>query len=158
MDQPNNENAGFLKAISILFIALFTGVVMFLVISVVLVYFQGSPINDEQVQFIFLIAISVFALVCLVSALSIYKKRIHAIATSGSDVQQKLNDYRAAVIVYLALCEGAALFSIIGLFLTGNYWLVVITVVMLAAMLFKKPSRKKIVNELQLNWNEEQQL
>ncbi len=57
-----------------------------------------------------------------------------------------------AMIFYLAACDGAALLSVIGFILTDNYWFVLITAIMLTAMFFKRPTRQRVINELQLNW------
>lgn len=87
-----------------------------------------------------------------------FSKKVKNIAASSSGVSVKLTGYRYALIRYLALCEGPALFSIILFFVSGDYRLFIIAGVMLAAMLWVAPSVKRIVNDLQLNWQEQQEI
>jgi hypothetical protein len=62
------------------------------------------------------------------------------------------------MIFYLALCEGAALFAVISFMLTANYWFVLIALVMLTAMLLKRPTKQKVISELQLSTQDQQEL
>jgi drug/metabolite transporter (DMT)-like permease len=147
-----------LKANNILFSALFAGVVMFLIVAVVLIKFQGKFSDGDNFNKILLIVVLIIAAICLVSAYSIYKKRISDAANSILPLTEKLNNYRTILIIYLALCEGAALFSIICLILTGNFWSIAVTAGMLIAMLLKRPTRQRLINDLQLDWQEQQEL
>jgi hypothetical protein len=70
----------------------------------------------------------------------------------------KLNQYRSALIIYIALCEGPALFGIILFFVTGNYLMFIITGITIASMLAKMPSRKRVVDDLTLDWKQQQEL
>ena len=147
-----------LKANAILFSALFVGVIIFLLLAVVLIKFNGKFSDNDDLDKILLVVVSIIAAICLVSAFSIYKRQINGLVNSVLPLTEKLNNYRAILIVYLALCEGAALFSIISLILTGNFWSIAVTATMLAAMLIKRPSRQRVINELQLDWQEQQEL
>jgi uncharacterized membrane protein YhaH (DUF805 family) len=147
-----------LKANNILFTALFFGVVMFLLIAIAVIKFQGKFSSDDNFDKILLIVLLIIATVCMISAIAIYKKRIRDTVNSGSSLTDKLNNYRNILIIYLALCEGAALFSVICLILTGNFWSIAVTTAMLAAMLFKRPTKQRVINDLQLDWQEQQEL
>ena len=147
-----------IRAIRILFIALIAGVVMFLAIIIGLSKLKAIPVKDTGMDNIFLIAASVIAVVCIISGMTVYKKRITEIANSTNGLDQKLEQYRAALILYLALGEGAALFSVICLFITANYWFVGITVVMLTMMFLKNPTKSRLTSDLQLSSQEEQEL
>jgi O-antigen/teichoic acid export membrane protein len=147
-----------LKANNILFTALISGIVMFLLIAVVLIKFQGKFSDNDNFDRIFLIVVSIIAVICLVSAVSIYNKRINDTANSALPLLEKLNNYRPILIIYLAFCEGAALFSVTCLILTGNFWSIGVTTTMLIAMFFKRPTRQRLINDLQLDWQEQQEL
>jgi hypothetical protein len=62
------------------------------------------------------------------------------------------------MISYLALCEGPALFAVMAFLLTANYWFLLITVAMLTAMIFKQPTKQRVINELQLSSQDQQEL
>lgn len=147
-----------LRANSILFYALITGVIMFLVIIIALIKFAGnfSRIDDDFGR-ILLIVVSVIAGICLVSAFLSYKKAMSGILPEAP-LSERLHIYRAGLIRFAAVCEGAALFSVIGLFLTGDFWFVLIIGIMLLAMFSKRPTKQRFIEELQLNWQEQQQL
>jgi len=87
-----------------------------------------------------------------------YAKRIAAAQTTGLSLMHKLNIYRAALMLYLALCEGAGLFAVIVYFLTGNKLLLAVAAIVLLAMLLKRPEKSKIFNELQLSSQEQMEL
>jgi len=147
-----------LRANRVLFNALFTGVGLFLIIVVVLIKTNGEFLQDDSLDKIFLIIASVIAIISLISAISGYKKRITSVINSALSLNEKLKNYRIAMIFYLALCEGAALFSTICLMLTGNYWCVIITTVMMIAMYLKRPSKQRLVADLQLDRQQQQEL
>jgi len=149
---------GSVKAMTVLFYALFAGVIIFLLIILGLLQLQIKFLEGDDIDKIFLIVALVIAVICLVSAVSVYNKRVSEIANSTLSLTEKLNSYRATLILYLALSEGPAMFSIICLLLTGNYWCMAVTAGMLIAMLFKKPSRQKLIDELQLDWQDQGQL
>lgn len=156
---PQSELPGtpkeILRANFILTSALIIGVVIFFFISLVVV---RSIQKSEGLDQIFLAMAGGIAFICLISALKIYGNRIKLIKEQNLTLYQKLFDHRAALIIYFALCEGPALFALISFMLTGNYWFMIIVAVMLLAMIVKLPSRQRVINELQLDWKEQQEL
>ena len=149
-----------LKAIKVLFAALVLGVCSFTGVVVVVNQLNG-PLMDtagQQYNKVFLVAAVVLGGICLVAAHYMYNKKLTLTKNSAVSLKDKLNQYRSALLLYLALCEGAALFSIIAFFLTGNYTVLIITAVMLTAMLVKAPLLKRIITELNLDWKEQQEL
>jgi hypothetical protein len=148
-----------LRAVNILFNALVIGVVLFVGLTLIVIKWTGQFSEfDEGVDKILLVVMSLVSLTCLISAVSGYRKRIAGIDNLVVDFNAKFNNYRSALIFYLALCEGAALFSVMGFLLTANYWCLVITFIMMAAMLFKRPTKQRVINDLQLNTQEQQEL
>lgn len=149
-----------LRATWILCLALIVGATVFaaIVIGLNQVMEPVMPADGRQYNMIFVGAVAVVALLCLLRAVPGYKKGIAAIKNSTAQLNDKLNQYRAVMILYMALCEGPALFSIIVFFLTGEYIVLGITGAMLIAMLIRMPQKKKISNELGLNYQEQQEL
>jgi hypothetical protein len=155
---PSTDLKADLRANSILFYALITGVIMFLVIVITLIKFsQDFPRVDDDFGRILFIVVSVTASICLATAFASYKKSMSGILP-GAPLSGRLNIYRAGLVRFAALCEGAALFSVIGFFLTGDFWFVLITAIMLIAMLSRRPTKQRFIDDLQLNWQEQQQL
>jgi len=158
MQQPAENIKEAFRANVILFYALFIGVTLFMLIFIGLHQVMESIIEDKNFTNIFLIISSFIAITCLAVGTTIYKKRISKIVNAVQSLHEKLNHYREAMIVYLAACEGAALFAVICFFLTGNYWFVAIVCVMLAAMLYRMPTKQRLTIDLQLNSQEQQEL
>jgi hypothetical protein len=148
-----------LKATSILFNALLIGVLLMLIIAVGLIKFGGKLSQfDDSFDNILLFIAGVVAVMCVLRAFSGYRKRLNTVDISTANFDVKFNSYRAAMIFYLALCEGPALLAVIAFMLTGNYWFVMITLVMLAAMFVKRPTKEKVINELQLSSQDQAEL
>jgi hypothetical protein len=159
VNTENSAKANF-RATWILCLALVAGASVFAIIIVVMNQVTGPvmPADGQEYNMIFVGVAAVAALLCLLRAVPGYKKGITAIKDSTAQLNDKLNQYRAVMILYMALCEGPALFSIIVFFLTGEYIVLGITGVMLIAMLMRMPQKKKIANELALNYQEQQEL
>jgi hypothetical protein len=148
-----------LRAIRVFFGAIITGAVIFAVIAVVMIKLQGHLMPEtEEYQHIFLYTAGAVAIICWIFAVNMYNKGIVAAKDSLILLPGKLNLYRTALIKYVALCEAPALFGIIVFFMTANYAALVITGVMIIAMLAKTPSRKRVAEDLSLDWKQQQEL
>lgn len=162
MIQSRNANATVrenLRASQILCAALMIGIVIFTIAVAILNLVREPFLKAESwpVKNIFLYAAFCIAFACFFVANALYKKKIAIIKNAMIPLGDKLNQYRVALIIFMALCEGAALFSIIVFFLIGNFVLLVITAAMLAAMFSKMPFQKKVVAELDLDWKDQQE-
>jgi hypothetical protein len=147
-----------LRAITVFFYAMIVGMLMFTVIISVLSLLLGPPLPDQSEVRIFFMAVLVIAGISLLMAPRLYKKRITDALSQGMTLMDKLTIYRSALILYLALCEGAGIFAVIVYFLTGYRLLLIIIGVVLLAMLMKRPEKSKIFNELQLSSQEQLEL
>jgi len=150
-----------IKAMRILCGALITGVVMFALVSVGVLQTMEGPIlpeNELPDKNIFLYLAAGFGVLGLLLAITRFNKRLAAIRQGESTVTGKLSQYRSALIMYMALCEAPALFSVIVLFLTRQYAVLAITGVMLVAMVIRMPQKNKLIDALQLDWQEQQEL
>lgn len=147
-----------LRSISIFYYSMIGGLLMFAIIVFALNYLQVSGLPDPSTVRFFFIAVLVIAAISIFMAIRLYKKRITDALSPGLVLMDKLNIYRSALILYLALCEGAGLFAVIVYFLTGYKLLLIVIAVVLLAMLQKRPEKSKIFNELQLSSQEQLEL
>ena len=147
-----------LRAITVFFYSMIGGLLMFAIIVFALNFLQAPAVLDQSVVRIFFIAVLAVAAISIFMALQLYKRRITEALTPGRILMDKLNIYRAALILYLALCEGAGLFAVIVYFLTGYKLLFIVIAVVLLAMLQKRPEKSRIFNELQLSSQEQMEL
>jgi O-antigen/teichoic acid export membrane protein len=147
-----------LKSSSIIFGALLTGIIVFSAASIAINQMNGPFIIDSHLAEIFLIVVIAISAICLFSAHMIYNKRVQRIQQSTVTLREKLEQYRAALILYLALTEGPALFSIISFLLFGNFRFLAITVILLVNMFMKRPSKSRLIEDLQLDIKEQEGL
>lgn len=149
-----------LRAMRIITAALTAGVIFFALIAVVINQLNG-PVQGQagsEYETLFLWVVVGVASICIIAAKYLYSKKVSEIKITGTSLVDKVNQYRSALIVYQALCEAAALLSVVIFFLTGIFTLLIITAVMSVLMLSKMPITKKVVNELSLDWKEQQEL
>ena len=154
----NNNLSNDLRATSILFASMVIGVIVFVGISIGVNLMMGPFKHDMQSAKIFLIVTIFLSAICLFSAHIKYNRRVYAMQQSMSVLQERLNKYRSALIIYVALTEGPAIFSITGFLLIGDYRFLGITAILLVNMFIKRPSKSRFIEELQLDINEQQGL
>jgi hypothetical protein len=159
-DYKNQTPKEILKALQVLFILLLAGMVLFAAL-VVIVDIVNGPLLEKETRSagnILVSAVIIIAVACVFGARSYYNKTMTLDNLRSFSLTDKLNQYRAALIIYMAFCEGPALFSIIIFFLTGYYWVFIVTILLIAVMLLKAPTKARITSELKLDWQEQEKL
>lgn len=146
------------KGISIVFMVLFTGLILFLAVSVGLNLTRGPFLQNPKFTQIFMGAVIILSVICLYLAHSGYNKRMLPEVYDMKTVPEKLEHYRLGFMKYMSLVEAPAIFAIIGFMLTGYFLFLVITFILLLNMLLKRPSRLRLISDLQLNSNEQLEL
>ncbi|MBN8672804.1 MAG: hypothetical protein J0L56_01655 [Chitinophagales bacterium] len=147
-----------LKAIRILFGSLVVGIVFFAIIAVS-INLVNTPAGIPGIEEVYFIAgAGIAALGCIISARLLYNRGINSIRNLTASLNEKLNHYRSLLIKCLALCDGAAIFSVIVYFLTGDFRVLIVTAVMLAVMFSFAPSKKRMITELDIDWNDQDAL
>lgn len=136
---------------------MFIGVVLFTAIVFILIQIQGPLLQDKSVNRVFLVVVLFMTAACLSISNILYTKRIKAVGFA-LPLLQKLEIYRAALILYMSLCEGAAILTVIVFYMTGNFLFLVIIGAILVSMLMRRPENFKIFNELQLDSKEQMEL
>ena len=147
---------GNIRAIRIFFGAIVVGAIIFslIVLALGMMNKPVSPLKEYE-NIILGIAIAL-GVICYLAARHGYNKGIANAKDSLISLPDKLNQYRTTLIRYLALCEAPALFGIILFFVTGNYLMFIITALMIAAMLTKTPTRQRVIDELALDWQQQE--
>lgn len=161
MQQATGDPKSKVKVLRIVTLALVTGVVIFALIVVGLVQAIEPPLLPEEDlpgPDTGLYVAAGAGLLGLVMAFTLFNKKMNGIALMEGSLQEKLSRYNSTLILFMALCEGPALLSVIILFLTKQYAVLVVTAVMVAAMLSKLPTKAKVIELLKPDWEEQQQL
>jgi hypothetical protein len=145
----------------ILATALIVGLLVFTAIIIFLNFTMGEKYSETPVKGmndIFLGMSAALLVITGLAALQIYRKGVQQARNLTGSIHDKLDIYRSTLIKYLALSESAGLLSVISLFLTADLRLLAVTAISLLLMLRGYVTKKKLVNELQLSWQEEQDL
>jgi len=145
--------SGHLKATRLLVMAMVTGVTIFGVLVWAL-YETGviAPARGLQKTRYFLPWLAGgLSIVLGWIAITGYQKKLTELKNTARALHDRLNQHRIALIRYMALCEGAALFSIVCYFLTGHGLLPVLALLMITVMISKWPTREKLTRELALD-------
>jgi hypothetical protein len=148
-----------LKASFILFMSIVIGVFVFMIIAILIGQTRG-PLAPELNKYhtVISIGLAVVAFTCLLLARQLLNKGVTAAKNSINTLNEKLNMHRSALIRYLLICEVTVFLSIITYMLTGNFIFQIYAAVFIGFMLSAIPTRRKIVEELQLNSQEQQEL
>lgn len=146
MQQQFSNFKEFFRSIQILHGAMFMGVVMILII---LKFVLGIEDRSEGDYLFAMVGISL-ALSSLVFGNIIYSKKIEAIKKEQLPIMERLEAYRAAFIMNLALLEGPALVCLILHFLNGDPLLFYACVFMVIMLALARPTEEKVMQELGL--------
>jgi hypothetical protein len=156
----NNTSRQEFRTLQVLFWALTGGTFFCAVVIIAIRYFnllEQKSFSDNTSR-LFAVAVAVIALVCWMTAVSQYKKGIILAKNLTGSLDEKLDVYRSVLIRYLALCEFPALLAVINYMITGEWWTLVITALLIVAMFMKRPTVPRLTEELSLGWNEAAQL
>ena len=145
----------YFKSIQVIHFALMTGVLFFAVIAYILVS-QGFAVGGlENIDNLLSAFVPVFLIAGLFSGNFLFKIKVNE-AKEKPGLMEKFNLYRSALIIKLALVEGPAFFSIVFYMLTGKFLYLVLTGFLLAVFYYYKPTREKIIGDLELSSAERQ--
>lgn len=158
MTNPSPQGAH-LRGLQILCGAMIVLVIVFAGIIVCLTQFVMHGKGDlAGYSDIILGIVAVTSVVCFIIARLSFAKMLNNIKTLTATTDEKINYYRTSLIRYMALCDFPALLAIMMLFTTADLRFTVIIAGMLIAMLLVFPTRPKLVAQIGLNWQEEQEL
>ena len=146
-----------LKAIRVLFFALLIGQVTFALIMAALIETGLLAKGNYAVSTVMLVVIIVLTVTTIPASFILFRKRLTDINPEDA-LGKKLEGYRAALILRMALCEMPVIFAIIAYYITHDRSFLWITLILIANFIFIYPSRDKIINQLQLNSSEQTSL
>ena len=148
-----------LKASLILFLAITTGIFIFMLIAIVVGQSRGPLSPDLNKHYTALaIGMAVISFAALLGARMVFNKGITFAKNSVNPLNEKLNMHRNALIKYLFICEMPVFLSIIIYMLTGNFIFQIYAAVFIGFMLTVMPTRKKVTEDLGLSSQEQQEL
>jgi hypothetical protein len=142
----------YVKSMKIIFLALLAGQVMFATLA----WFMqrlGVYAGFESLVTPLLVLVPLLAASAIGIGIFIFNRRMTELQAKSS-LSEKLNDYRAAVIVKYALAEGPVFFAIVAYMLTGNMVILGIALACILYFAFMWPSMERMANQMALNPDE----
>lgn len=153
METIKQTSKSYFFALTIIHLALVAGIVFFGgIIAFLVTSGAGSP-EMSDLETIFLYIVPIFLVLGVVSSFLVYRKRIGDLKDER-DLVSKMTGYRGAFIVRLALLEGPGFFAVVVTFLTGNLLFLVFAGIIVAYMIYLRPAKESIANDLGLNYDE----
>jgi hypothetical protein len=150
----------FLKAMATIHYALLAGVSLFLVVVVFLVQLNGGGLMAGVTNDLTLIFYAIVYFAALATAgfgIIIFERNMRN-AKLFTTLKPKIETFKSAYIIRLALTEGPAFVSIIVFMLTGNYYFLPATALCLLLLFSARPTQSFVAEKLYLNKQEKEQL
>lgn len=145
----------YFTALTIVYFALLAGQILLGSVAVFLTQINSQELTDGSLETVLLIVVSVFVLGGLSASHFLFKNKLQKIQ-DNENLLEKTGEYRTGLILKYAMIEGPAFFSAISYLLTGNNLFLLIFGALVIFYLTQKPSRYKMINDLQLNAEQEE--
>ena len=147
----SNSTLSYIKTLSTLHYALFGGQVL---MAGVMFFLKGSTVfHLSNSDGVFLYLVPILSVLGLFFGQKLYDSRIQQLKDE-TDLDEKLDKYRGAIIIRLTLIEGPALLGIMAYYITGNLLYLVIAAFLILYFFYLKPSMENIKSDLVLTKNE----
>ena len=152
METTKQTSKEYFRTLSILHIALILGQVFFALITVFLII-NKIMIGQRDLSVILAYITPIFTLISLFFSNYFYKKKLKPLQESN-DLKYKMTNYRGVLVIRYALIEGPSFFSIVVTLLTSNLVFLVLPVLLIIWMIYLKPSKYRVLTDLELDENE----
>ena len=146
----------YFRQLFIIFAALLTGQVIFMGVALFLVQSGGMIVNTD-LQGMFSLLVPIVAIGGLLASNVSYA----AVTRKGREketIDEKLDAYRRANIIRLALLEGPNLLVIVAYLLTGKMVYGFVFIVLIVAQMFFRPSWGRCITDLALTADEQEMI
>ena len=122
------------------------GMLLFLMVSVYTVYSVSTRVTDEY-DFALIPVIIIVAVMGVTGSYFIFRMRIQQLEPR-LQLEEKLNEYRTALIIKFALIEIPALAALVAYMISGLWLFVLLAVLLIGYFAFQIPLRKELIKDL----------
>lgn len=157
MEHFKQTSKQYFRSLSIINLALTLGQVFFIIITIGLVELGSLDLEMRELVSILALFILFAGGLSVLASYFVFKSKLKKIKQQA-DLSQKMFDYRAALIMKYALLEGPSFAAIVFCMLTGFYWFLAFSAVIVVVFILIKPSAHKAEIDLELNPNEVQKI
>ncbi len=136
------------KALNILHKTLLMGQIIFVAISIFIVYNKMIVSPAKEMDKLFQIITIVLAAAGYFAGSAFFKKKLIQMEELQSSAKEKFEIYRSASIIKWSLLEGPCIFSIISFVLTANYAFLALAFVLILLFTIESPTKTKVALQL----------
>lgn len=143
----------FLRTLSIIHAALCTGLLIFTILG----YWKTGGfgvVSKEGDIFVYLVPL--VAMVGYFSSTFVHRKLIETISKNET-LPLKLSRYQTALLIKYAMIEAPAIMALFAYFQSGTALYLVIALALLIYLYAQRPTRKRLMEEVPLNFEEKKQ-
>lgn len=140
-----------LRLTRMLFFAI-TGFVVFCLFAALVIVQYLEPLQLPEINIdLFTWIMAALSIFILLLAKMVFNKGVKAAKNSLITLIDKLRQYRRALLVYLALCEAAAMLNIVLFVVAGDFLFLAFAAVLLGFMMAMNPSLRRVAAELEVD-------
>jgi len=144
----------YFKANIIIHVAMVMGLVFFLLVSFLLQKNSFGTIGGNLSKSAVYIT-PIIALIGLFGSASLFKRKLNGCRTK-QHLNEKLTEYRSALILKFAIIEGTTFILIIFYFLTGEFIILSAAGLLIIVFTTYIPTKAKLINDLALSFTDRQ--
>ena len=153
MEIKGQSSKEFFKIISIIHLALVSGIVLFgIVIYFFIADFQ-QPDTRSEIAGMLVYLVPGLVIAGIIASNIIFRVKLNGVIDSD-DLKVKMAVYRESLIIRYALLEGPALFSLAAIFITNNINFLVYAGLIVVLLATKRPTKKSAIADLALDKQE----
>lgn len=146
------QSKSFLRTLTIVHAALCIGLIFFSVIAFTQnCAFEASVDND-----IFIFIVPIVAMVGYFGSKWVYQNLIQNLPESD-ELSKKLQRYYTATIIKYAIIEAGAFLALFAYYFNGTAMHLVIALCLMLYLVFQRPTKEKLLEELPLNLDEKKE-
>ncbi|HHG86439.1 MAG TPA: hypothetical protein ENJ82_16935 [Bacteroidetes bacterium] len=147
-DAARAQIRGYFRQLTMLFSVFLASIFLFLISVMIAVYYQGPM--DEAYGTYLLFGGPFSGLALLLMGSRLFRARL-ATAKEGEKLFEKMDGYRAALVVRMLLLDGAAFIQLVAFVMTGNKLFIALALVIATLFLFYRPTLEKFISEVELS-------
>ncbi len=140
-----------IKRMQIVYKALLTGQIVFLVIAIFIQQQRAIPPASNELGRVLQVAAVLAALMGVAGGIYWFNGKVKALKEGNASTAEKLAQYQQSSIVKWAMAEAPILFCIISYLLTGNFSFLAFALLLMFVFAGFFPARPKVLQELGLS-------
>lgn len=151
MSQNQQTSKAYFKNLNLIHLAMLAGQILFVIVALYLELTQTGQHPDEiEGAEIYFMIVAILTVSGILGSKLLYES-LTKNAQKKESIIEKMQAYQSALIVRLAILEGAILFAIVVFLLASEMLVLAFAAVLLLFFVGAKPTKQKAITDLRLN-------